>query len=68
MSTTIAGEKWLTVKQVVARTGFSKSLIYALVQAGKLRAYRGGLGRGTIRIDPASVPTIMRFNDTSNPH
>ena len=40
----------LSVKQLAANWGVSKSIVYALVQSGELPSFRIGLGRGTIRI------------------
>jgi len=66
MSNATTGGKVLTVKQAAKQVGVHKNTIYALVQAGRLRAYRVGVGRGTIRIDPTGLPGIMRFNDDNN--
>jgi excisionase family DNA binding protein len=40
----------LTVKQLAARWGVSRSAVYALVAAGEIPHVRVGLGRGTIRV------------------
>lgn len=40
----------LTVKQAALSLGVSPTLVYALVEARKIRHERYGLGRGTIRI------------------
>lgn len=40
----------LSVKQLAANWGVSKSIVYALVRSGELPSFRIGLGRGTIRI------------------
>lgn len=65
MTTATAG-KTLTVKQAASKVGVHKNTIYALIQTGKLRAYRVGVGRGTIRIIAEDMPRVMRFNDRSN--
>lgn len=57
------GEKTLTVKQAAKLVGVHKNTIYSLVQAKRLRAYRVGLGRGTIRIEFDDLPRVKRFND-----
>ncbi len=58
--------KTLTVKQAAKLVGVHKNTIYSLVQAKRLRAYRVGLGRGTIRIDSADLPRVKRFNDRAS--
>jgi excisionase family DNA binding protein len=40
----------MTVRQAARRLEVAPSTVYALVAAGKLRASRHGVGRGTIRI------------------
>lgn len=50
----------ITVKQAAKRLGVSVSLIYALVAAGRLRHYRVGLGRGTIRIDEEALAEVKQ--------
>lgn len=63
MSDTATSGKTLTVKQAARQVGVHKNTIYALVQAGLLRAYRVGVGRGTIRIVADDLSLVMRFND-----
>lgn len=53
----------LTVKQAARQVGVHKNTIYALIQAGRLRAYRVGVGRGTIRIIAEDMTRVVRFND-----
>lgn len=60
------GDKTLTVKQAAKLVGVHKNTIYSLVQAKRLRAYRVGLGRGTIRIESADLPLVKRFNDRAS--
>ena len=55
--------KTLTVKQAARQVGVHKNTIYALIQAGRLRAYRVGVGRGTIRIIAEDMTRVVRFND-----
>lgn len=55
--------KTLTVKQAARQIGVHKNTIYALIQAGRLRAYRVGVGRGTIRIVADDMSRVVRFND-----
>lgn len=50
----------ITVKQAAKRLNVSQSLVYALVAAGRLRSYRVGLGRGTIRIDEESLVEVKK--------
>jgi excisionase family DNA binding protein len=40
----------MTVNQAATRLETSKTTVYALVAAGKLRCFRVGVGRGCIRI------------------
>lgn len=50
----------ITVKQAAKRLNVSQSLVYALVAAGRLRSYRVGLGRGTIRVDEESLADVKK--------
>lgn len=54
----------MTVDQTAERLQVSKSMVYALVESGKLSCHRIGIGRGTIRIsdeDLASYLETTRF-------
>lgn len=59
----IENVRTLTVKQAARQVGVHKNTIYSLIQAGRLRAYRVGIGRGTIRIMADDMKRIVRFND-----
>ena len=50
----------LTVKEVARRLRVSASLVYQLVDSGKLGCHRIGNGRGAIRIRPDDVDTYLR--------
>lgn len=52
--------KKLTVKQAAQRLDCSKSLVYALCAAGRLRHYRIGVGRGTIRIEEHDLESVKQ--------
>ncbi len=45
----------MTVKEVARRLRVSASLVYQLVDSGKLACHRIGNGRGAIRIRPDDV-------------
>ena len=47
--------KPLTVKQAAERLGVSVDAVYDLCRDGRLRCYRAGEGRGTIRIRPSDL-------------
>ena len=49
----------LTVPQVAARLNVSQSLVYALVDSGKIVSHRIGNGRGTVRISEADLATYL---------
>jgi excisionase family DNA binding protein len=40
----------LTVKAVAERLSVSEATVYSLIESGKLRHHRIGMGRGTIRV------------------
>jgi excisionase family DNA binding protein len=48
------------VKQAAERLGVSRSLVYALVASGRLRHYRVGVGRGTIRIEEDALQEVKK--------
>lgn len=56
----------LTVKQAAQRLDVSKSLVYALCAEGRLKHYRVGIGRGTIRIDESDLSSV-RMEPTLSP-
>ena len=49
----------LTVQQVSEQLNVSDSLIYSLVEAGKIISHKIGLGRGTIRVRPEDLETYL---------
>ena len=60
----------MTVKEVARRLRVSASLVYQLVDSGKLGCHRIGNGRGAIRIRPEDVDeylTQCRRNRTKSP-
>ena len=50
----------MTVREVAKRLEISPSLVYLLVQEGKLRCTRHGMGRGTLRIDEEQLAEYLR--------
>jgi excisionase family DNA binding protein len=50
----------LSVKQAAKRLGVSKSLIYALIASGRLRHYRVGVRRGTIRVEEDALEEVKK--------
>jgi excisionase family DNA binding protein len=55
----------LTVGQVAERLVVSPSLVYALVEAGRIACHRIGMGRGAIRIDERDLETYLEACRTS---
>ena len=47
--------KPLTVRQAAQRLGVSVDAVYDLCRDGRLKCFRAGEGRGTIRIRPADL-------------
>jgi excisionase family DNA binding protein len=52
--------KAMTVKQAATRLEVSRSLVYAMVSAGRLRHYRIGTGRGAIRIPEEAIDEFLK--------
>ena len=50
----------MTVKEVAHRLRVSASLVYQLVDAGKLACHRIGNGRGAIRIRPDDLANYLQ--------
>jgi excisionase family DNA binding protein len=48
-----------TVKQVAAALGVSGSTVYRDIEAGRLEAYRIGVGKGTLRIPHDALQRYM---------
>jgi excisionase family DNA binding protein len=64
----VVGTKWvraqdefimLTVKQAAERLAVSQHTIYDLIEVGRLRCKRIGMGRGTIRIHPSDLDVCL---------
>ena len=49
----------MTVREVAGRVEISVSLVYRLVESGKLRCTRHGLGRGVIRVSEAQLTDYL---------
>ena len=49
----------LTVNEVAERLGISVSLVYQMVESGKLTVLRIGNGRGTIRFHPEDLESYL---------
>ncbi len=49
----------LTVKDVAERLNVSPSLVYQLVESGKLPVHRIGTGRGTIRVSQSDLESYL---------
>lgn len=49
----------LTVSQVAARMAVSPSLVYQLIDSGKLGHHRIGNGRGTIRVSESDLEAYL---------
>lgn len=54
------GKTLLSVKEAASELGVSRSSVYGLVKAGALRAFRVGLGRGTIRIEVDDLGSVRK--------
>ncbi len=50
----------MTVKEVARRLRVSASLVYQLVDSGRLGCHRIGNGRGAIRIRPEDVASYLQ--------
>ena len=53
-------DRYLTVRDVAARWGVSRSDVYQLVSNGLLPSVRVGVGRGTIRVREADVGEYLK--------
>ena len=49
----------LSVKQVAQRLNVSLGTVYGLVNSGRLRAFRIGVGRGTLRVPEESLQAFL---------
>ena len=49
----------LTVKDVAERLNIAPSTVYSLLSQNKLRCYRIGLGRGTIRVSEDDLSVFL---------
>jgi excisionase family DNA binding protein len=50
----------MTVQDVAALLGVSKSLVYQLVETGKIACHKVGTGRGIIRFRDADVEAYLK--------
>lgn len=57
----------LSVRVAAERLGVSRSLVYALVAANKIRHERHGLGRGTIRIPEDALEDYRKGAEVKSP-
>lgn len=49
----------MTVREVARRLEISVSLTYRLIESGKLRCSRHGMGRGVIRVSEAQLADYL---------
>jgi excisionase family DNA binding protein len=49
----------VTVRDVAKRLEISVSLVYRLIETGKLRCSRHGLGRGVIRVSEGQIADYL---------
>ena len=52
--------EWFTVRDVASQLRVSPSLVYQLVETGKLACHRIGTGRGAIRISLTDLEAYLR--------
>ncbi len=57
----------LSVRAAAERLGVSRSLVYALIAANKIRHERHGLGRGTIRIPEEALEEYRKGAEVKPP-
>ena len=50
----------MTVKEVSQAINVSPSIVYQLIESGKLKCYRIGIGRGTIRISQSQLEAYLQ--------
>lgn len=55
----------MTVEQAAERLSVSKSIVYGLIEAGKLACHRIGLKRGTIRISASDLDAYLQSTRSS---
>jgi excisionase family DNA binding protein len=53
----------MTVRQVAARLEVSPATVYGLVNAGKLRCFRVGMGRGAIRVSDEHLAEYLKGSE-----
>lgn len=49
----------LTIEQAAEQLQVSRSILYSLIDRGKLACHRVGIGRGTIRIAPSDLEAYL---------
>ena len=54
-----------TVKEVANQLNVALTTVYALINAGQLKCYRIGNGRGVIRISESSLEEYLQTVETS---
>lgn len=55
----VAGQMMYKVSQVAEKLSVSESIVYALIESGRLACHRIGVGRGTIRVSPADLDAYL---------
>jgi len=55
----------LTVRQVAERLHVSQGTVYGLIAQGRLRAFRIGTGRGTLRVSEEALADFLQAVETS---
>ncbi|MEW4569549.1 helix-turn-helix domain-containing protein [Tautonia sp. JC769] len=57
----------MRVREAAQRLDVSPGTVYALVASGRLRCYRVGMGRGSIRISEEHLAEYLRASEPSPP-
>lgn len=59
MSTVVAEDRFLTVREAAAELRLTTDSVYRLIQQGRLRAFRVG-ATGPLRIEPAAIDELLQ--------